>query len=146
MSDFNAQVIEEFRANDGQVGGMFEGSKLIVITVKGAKSGKLYEIPLVYAPDGDKFLIIGSYGGSDVHPAWYRNILANPRFKVEVGKEHLRWMRATWKATSDGGDSKFWRPRTPGLSRLSGEDQPRHSRHRAHARRVTCNVARLKNH
>ena len=87
MSDFNTQVIEEFRTNGGQVGGMFEGSKMIVITVKGAKSGKFYEIPLVYAPDGDKFLIIGSYGGNDVHPAWYRNILANPRFKVEVGKE-----------------------------------------------------------
>jgi len=85
VSDFNTQVIQEFRANDGQVGGYFEGKELIVITVTGAKSGQPREVPLVYAPDGDKLLIVASYGGSDVNPAWYHNLVANPRFTAEVG-------------------------------------------------------------
>lgn len=87
LSDFNQQVIDEFRANGGKVGGMFEGGNLMIITVVGARSGNRYEVPLVYAPDGDRYLIIASYGGSDVHPAWYRNIVANPRFQIEVGDE-----------------------------------------------------------
>ena len=87
MSDFNTQVIEEFRANDGQVGGYFEGKDLIIITVTGAKSGQPRAVPLVFAPDGDKLLIIASAGGSDVNPGWYHNLVANPRFTAEVGGE-----------------------------------------------------------
>ncbi len=87
MNDFNTQLIDEFRANDGQVGGRFEGRQLIVITVTGAKTGKPREVPLVYAPDGDKYLIFASYAGNDVHPAWYHNIVAHPRLQAEVGDE-----------------------------------------------------------
>jgi deazaflavin-dependent oxidoreductase (nitroreductase family) len=87
VSDFNTQVIEEFRANDGQVGGYFEGKDLIIITVTGAKSGQPRAVPLVFAPDGDKLLIIASAGGSDVNPGWYHNLVANPRFTAEVGGE-----------------------------------------------------------
>ena len=87
MSDFNTQVIQEFRANDGQVGGYFEGKDLILITVTGAKSGQPREVPLVFAPDGNKLLIIASYGGSDVNPDWYHNLVANPRLTAEVGGE-----------------------------------------------------------
>jgi deazaflavin-dependent oxidoreductase (nitroreductase family) len=87
MSDFNTQLIEEFRANSGQIGGRFEGRHLIVITVTGAKTGMPRTVPLVYAPDGDNYLIFASYAGNDAHPAWYHNIVAHPRLQAEVGDD-----------------------------------------------------------
>ena len=87
MSDFNTQVIEEFRANDGRVGGMFEGAPMILVTHTGRRSGKEYTTPLVYTRDGDDYVIIASKAGADTHPAWYLNIKDNPRVRVEVGGE-----------------------------------------------------------
>ncbi|GAA2780482.1 nitroreductase/quinone reductase family protein [Crossiella cryophila] len=84
--DFNKQVIEEFRANNGRVGGYFEGSRLLLITTTGARSGKAHTNPVGYYPDGDgRSLIIGSAGGSPKHPDWYHNLVANPELTVEDG-------------------------------------------------------------
>ncbi|MFC0115334.1 nitroreductase family deazaflavin-dependent oxidoreductase [Kibdelosporangium aridum] len=87
MSDFNTQVIEEFRANEGKVGGMFDGATMTILTTTGAKSGRSVSSPLVYLPDGDRIVIIASNGGADKNPAWYHNIKANPDVTVEVGAE-----------------------------------------------------------
>ncbi|MET8777196.1 nitroreductase family deazaflavin-dependent oxidoreductase [Nocardia sp. NPDC004654] len=88
MSDFNAQVIEEFRANGGRVGGMFEGrTNMVLITTTGAKSGRQVTNPLVYLPDGDRMVLVASNGGADRHPAWYHNLRAKPELTVEVGTE-----------------------------------------------------------
>jgi deazaflavin-dependent oxidoreductase (nitroreductase family) len=87
MADFNAQVIEEFRANDGRVGGMFEGAPMILLTHTGRKSGNRYTTPLVHSRDGDDYVVIASKGGADTHPEWYRNIQANPQVRVEVGND-----------------------------------------------------------
>jgi deazaflavin-dependent oxidoreductase (nitroreductase family) len=87
MADFNRQVIEEFRSNDGRVGGMFEGAPMILVTHTGRKSGQEYTTPLVYTRDGDDYVVIASKGGADTHPVWYLNIQANPRVRVEVGNE-----------------------------------------------------------
>lgn len=84
---FNRQVIEEFRANEGKVGGGFAGASMILITHKGAKSGKEYTSPLVYSLDGDKPVIIASKGGSPDDPQWFRNLRANPQVTVEIGAE-----------------------------------------------------------
>ncbi|MEU4722635.1 nitroreductase family deazaflavin-dependent oxidoreductase [Nonomuraea dietziae] len=86
-SDFNEKVIEEFRANGGRVGGYFEGSKLLLLTTTGAKSGNRVTTPVMYLPDGDRMVIIASNAGADNHPAWYHNLLANPDATVEVGTE-----------------------------------------------------------
>ena len=64
MSDFNTQVIEEFRANAGKVGGNFEGAPMVIITTTGAKSGQPRTIPLVYLPDGDRVVIFASKAGA----------------------------------------------------------------------------------
>jgi deazaflavin-dependent oxidoreductase (nitroreductase family) len=87
MADFNTQVIEEFRANDGRVGGMFEGMPMILVTYQGRKSGKPITTPLVYSRDGDDVVIIASKGGADEHPLWYLNIVENPEVHVEIGDE-----------------------------------------------------------
>ena len=89
MSDFNAQVIAEFRANKGKVGGYFEGANMLILHTTGAKSGKERVNPLVYAKDGDRFVVAASKGGAPTNPDWYYNLLANPNATVEVGTEQF---------------------------------------------------------
>lgn len=84
---FNQQIIDEFRANDGKVGGMFAGATMILLTTVGAKTGKERTAPLVCLEIDGKTVIIGSKGGADTHPAWYHNIRKNPRVTVEMGTE-----------------------------------------------------------
>jgi deazaflavin-dependent oxidoreductase (nitroreductase family) len=89
FQDFNTQIISEFRANQGQVGGGFAGAPMILIHHKGAKSGTERVNPLVYQPVGDNFAIFGSRGGAPTHPDWYRNVLAHPEIEVEVGADTI---------------------------------------------------------
>jgi deazaflavin-dependent oxidoreductase (nitroreductase family) len=84
--DFNQQVIEEFRANHGRVGGYFAGARLVLLTTTGARTGARHTVPLGYLPDaGERIIVIGSAGGGPRHPAWFHNLLANPRVTVEDG-------------------------------------------------------------
>ncbi|MEU0569435.1 nitroreductase family deazaflavin-dependent oxidoreductase [Nonomuraea sp. NPDC005983] len=85
--DFNKQVIEEFRANGGVVGGPFEGAALALLTTTGAKSGKQTTSPVMYFQDGGNIYVVASNGGQDHHPAWYHNLRANPALTVEIGTE-----------------------------------------------------------
>jgi deazaflavin-dependent oxidoreductase (nitroreductase family) len=87
QNEFNRKVIEEFRANGGKVGGYFENAPMVLITHKGAKSGKEYTSPLVYSLDGDSVVIIASKAGAPDDPQWFRNLVANPEVTVEVGTE-----------------------------------------------------------
>lgn len=92
MSEFaemNRKVIEEFRANDGKVGGMFEGAPMCILTTTGAKSGKTRENPLMYRPDGDRYVIFASMAGAPTNPSWYHNVKANPDVVFEVGSERF---------------------------------------------------------
>jgi deazaflavin-dependent oxidoreductase (nitroreductase family) len=87
MNDFNTQIIEEFRANDGVVGGMFEGAPMILVTHTGARSGATRTTPLVYFDiDGERH-IVASAAGAPNHPAWFHNILAHPEVRLEVGTD-----------------------------------------------------------
>lgn len=87
-ADWNQSIIEEFRANEGRVGGRFEGATLLLLHHTGAKSGIERVNPLAYQPleDGN-FAIFGSKGGAPTNPDWYYNLLANPKARVEVGTE-----------------------------------------------------------
>lgn len=84
---FNQSVIDEFRANQGKVGGYFEGSDLLLLTTTGAKSGEERVVPLGYVTHGDDLLVIGSNMGGPKHPDWYHNVLANPLVQVEIGTD-----------------------------------------------------------
>ena len=87
-SDFNAKMIDEFRANGGRVGGPWAGTTLILIHHIGARSGTERVTPLGCSLLGDgRFAIVASNGGSPAHPAWYYNLKANPRITVEVGTQ-----------------------------------------------------------
>ncbi|NEM91674.1 nitroreductase family deazaflavin-dependent oxidoreductase [Galbitalea soli] len=88
MSDWNDQIIAEFRGNDGVVGGPFTGSHLVLLTTTGAKSGQQRTSPMMYfpqdAPADGPILVVASKAGADTHPGWYHNLIANPTVHVEV--------------------------------------------------------------
>jgi deazaflavin-dependent oxidoreductase (nitroreductase family) len=87
-SNFNTKIVEEFRANQGHVGGPWEGVTLILLHHIGAKSGIERVIPLAYSaqPDG-RFAIWAANGGAPAHPAWYHNLKAHPTIQAEVGSQ-----------------------------------------------------------
>ena len=87
LDDFNRNVVEEFRANGGKVGGPFEGGTLLLLHTVGAKSGTPRVSPLAYLTVDGKMLIVGSYAGAPKNPAWVHNLRANPQVHVEVGAD-----------------------------------------------------------
>ena len=88
-NDWNAQIIEEFRANGGKLGGMFEGANMLLLLHKGAKSGTERVNPLGYQRVGDAYAVFGSKAGATSNPDWYHNLIANPPAKIEVGVETI---------------------------------------------------------
>jgi deazaflavin-dependent oxidoreductase (nitroreductase family) len=88
VHDFNAQIIEEFRANGGVVGGMFEGRDMLLLHTVGKSSGAARTSPLVYQANGDdSWVIFASYGGAPKDPAWFGNLVAQPDVDIEVGTD-----------------------------------------------------------
>jgi deazaflavin-dependent oxidoreductase (nitroreductase family) len=91
MSDWNTQVVEEFRANQGRVGGQFEGAPMILVHHRGRKSGAEYVSPLMYLPDEtdpETIYVFASKGGAPTDPEWYRNLIAaGGAGRVEVGDD-----------------------------------------------------------
>jgi len=88
MNDFNQQIIEEFRANGGKVGGPFEGAPMVLVHHKGAKSGTERVNPLMYQDLGDgSIAVFASKGGAPTNPDWYYNLSANPDTTIEIGTE-----------------------------------------------------------
>lgn len=90
MSDFNQQIIAEFRANRGKVGGHFANSTIILLHTLGAKSGNERVNPVVTFEDDGRQVIIASKAGAPENPAWYYNILAHPEITVELGTETFK--------------------------------------------------------
>jgi deazaflavin-dependent oxidoreductase (nitroreductase family) len=89
MAVFNKDVINEFRANDGKVDGVFEEGTMLLLHHVGLRSGVERVNPLGYFTAGDRIFVVASFGGSDVNPAWYNNLLAHPRTTVEVGSNTI---------------------------------------------------------
>ncbi|OBK51425.1 nitroreductase family deazaflavin-dependent oxidoreductase [Mycobacterium sp. 1081908.1] len=87
INAFNTSIIDEFRANQGKVGGQFEGANLLLLTTTGAKSGQPRVNPLAYFRIDGKLIIIGSFAGAPVSPAWVHNLRANPAARVEIGTD-----------------------------------------------------------
>jgi deazaflavin-dependent oxidoreductase (nitroreductase family) len=94
VADWNKGIIEEFRANEGKVGGYFEGATVLLLHTTGRRSGKEHVTPLVYLPDGERWVVIGSKGGAPADPDWVRNLEANGEATIEVGTETIP-VRAT---------------------------------------------------
>jgi deazaflavin-dependent oxidoreductase (nitroreductase family) len=86
--DWNAQVIEEFRANEGRVSGPFEGAPMVLVHHTGRRSGKPGVAPMMYLPgDNGRIYVFASKGGAPQHPDWYFNLTAAGDASVEVGTD-----------------------------------------------------------
>jgi deazaflavin-dependent oxidoreductase (nitroreductase family) len=103
--DFNAQIIEEFRANQGVVGGPFEGATLLLLHHVGARSGTDRVNPLVYNRDGDRYVVFASKAGAPTNPDWYHNLKANPNITIEVGTDTIPVVAS--EATGEERDRLF---------------------------------------
>ncbi|MEV8504798.1 nitroreductase family deazaflavin-dependent oxidoreductase [Actinoplanes sp. NPDC051475] len=87
FEDFQRNLIAEFRANGGKVGGMFADANLCLLTTTGARTGEPRTTPLGYVEIDGQAMVVASAAGSDRHPAWYHNIRKNPQVTVEVGPD-----------------------------------------------------------
>lgn len=105
-NDFNQGVIEEFRANDGVVGGPFAGFPLVLVHHTGAKSGVERVNPLVYQRlDDDSVAIFASKGGAPTNPDWFHNLVANPKTRIEIGTEQYD---VTARVAADDERERIW--------------------------------------
>jgi deazaflavin-dependent oxidoreductase (nitroreductase family) len=86
--DFNQKIVEEFRANSGKVGGMFEGAPMVLLHHKGAKTGTERVNPLMYQDLGDGAIaVFASKSGAPTNPDWYHNVVASPETTIEIGTD-----------------------------------------------------------
>ena len=88
-AEYNAKIIKDFRANQGHVGGMWEGTPLLLLHHAGAKSGVSRVNPVAYLPDDRGYLIWAANGGAPNNPSWYHNLKAHPNTIIEVGSETI---------------------------------------------------------
>ncbi|MFL6001580.1 MAG: nitroreductase family deazaflavin-dependent oxidoreductase [Nocardioides sp.] len=116
MSDWNEKIIAEFRANEGKVGGNFEGAPLLLLHSTGARTGKERVNPIMYQAVGDSFAVFASKAGADTNPDWFHNLKANPEARIEVGTETLE---VTARVLSDEERAPIWeaqKARYPGFA------------------------------
>ena len=101
MKRFNQEIAEEYRANGGQLSGRMAGSRLLLLTTIGARSGRSHITPLGYGVDGERLIVIASNNGATGHPDWYFNLVASRDATVELGNE-----RFSARATIIEGDER----------------------------------------
>jgi deazaflavin-dependent oxidoreductase (nitroreductase family) len=122
---FNDDVVAEFRANGGRVGGALAGTPILLLHHTGARSGSERVTPVAYtARDDGAFVIVASNGGSEENPSWYHNLRANPRIEVEVGTDRV----AALARELDGADRAAAWPRLIESAPSIGEFQARTAR------------------
>jgi deazaflavin-dependent oxidoreductase (nitroreductase family) len=90
MKAFNEKAIEEFRANKGRLSGALEKSQVILLTTKGARSGREHTVVIGYRPHGQAYAVIASNNGAPGAPAWFHNLMADPTATVELGAERFK--------------------------------------------------------
>jgi deazaflavin-dependent oxidoreductase (nitroreductase family) len=107
MPDFNSQIIDEFRANGGQVGGPFAGASLLLPHTTGARSGAERVNPMVYGRAGDDYVVFASKAGAPTNPDWYHNLVAHPDVTAEIGTETVR---LTARVAGGEERDRIWTP------------------------------------
>lgn len=105
VNDWNTKIIDEFRSNEGRVGGPFEGAPVLLLTTTGAKSGQTRVNPMMYLLDGGTIYVFASKAGQPSNPDWYHNLVANPLVKVEIGNETFG---ATARVITDGERDRIY--------------------------------------
>jgi deazaflavin-dependent oxidoreductase (nitroreductase family) len=104
---FGEEHVRRYRETGGEVGQIWrEGSTVLLLTTTGRRSGEARTTPLIYAQDGDRYVIVGSKGGAPEHPGWYRNLTKTPNVGLQVGDEVF----PAWARTASGEErERLWR-------------------------------------
>jgi deazaflavin-dependent oxidoreductase (nitroreductase family) len=89
LNDWDCRIIEEFRANGGNVGGQFAGAPLLLLTTTGAKSGQQRTSPMLYLSEGGRIFVFAGNWGAPTNPGWYHNLVVHPEVMVELGTEQF---------------------------------------------------------
>lgn len=97
--------VDAYRESDGEVGGTWNGAPALLLTTTGRTSGEARTAPLIFARDGEDYLIVASVGGMPKHPAWYLNLQADPRAQIQVGASVLDVVART---ASDAEKPRLW--------------------------------------
>ena len=127
MSDYNAQIIEEFRANAGRLGGTWEGRDLLLLTTTGRKTARKHTTPMVFTRDGERLLVYASKAGAPTHPDWYLNLVADPHVVIEVGPDRYDAVATPLEGEERAASSRR-RLSATGVRRLRREDDAGHTR------------------
>ncbi len=99
---FNQRTIDDFNAKEGRGVGPWRDN-LLLMTSRGARSGRQITTPLVYRRQGDGYVVVASKGGAPAHPNWYRNVRIDPVVEVEVaGPEGIERFRARATPVAEG--------------------------------------------
>jgi deazaflavin-dependent oxidoreductase (nitroreductase family) len=104
-NEWNRAIINEFRANGGKVGGQFAGAPLLLLHSTGAKSGQERINPMMYQDLDGRYAVFASNAGAQRHPAWFHNLMANPRAEVEIG---TRTERVTARVAEGAERDGIW--------------------------------------
>jgi deazaflavin-dependent oxidoreductase (nitroreductase family) len=99
-----------YRGTRGTVGRRLVNNDMCLLSTTGRRSGSIHTVPLLYLRDGDRIVVVASWGGRDHHPDWYLNLLANPRATVQVLSD--RWVVEAGTATAE--EREVWWPRIVG--------------------------------
>ena len=104
---FGEKHVRRYRETNGDVGHIWKrGSKVLLLTTKGRRTGSNTTTPLIYEHDGDKYVVVASKGGAPQHPGWYRNLTKNPAVEVQV-KDDVFGARAR---TAEGEErERLWK-------------------------------------
>ena len=122
MTNRNQAIIDEFRGNEGRVGGYFGGATMLLLHTTGRRTGRDHVTPLVYLPDGDRWIVVGSKGGAPTDPEWIRNLETNPDATIEVGTETIPVRAASILRDGPERESLYARQveRRPGFAEYLG--------------------------
>ena len=104
-----ADHLRRYQASDGADGHLWNGVPCLLLTTTGRKSGAALTLPLIYGRDGERAVIVASRGGAPDHPAWYKNLAANPRVRVQIAADKFA---ATARTATADERARLWRAMT----------------------------------
>lgn len=97
--------VRRYQASNGEDGHIWNGVPTLLLTTKGARTGKPYTTPLIYGTDGDRYVVVASYGGNPKHPQWYRNLQKDSELEVQVAADKFK---ATARTASAEEKQALW--------------------------------------
>ncbi|WP_067672676.1 nitroreductase family deazaflavin-dependent oxidoreductase [Nocardia miyunensis] len=101
-----AEHVARYRETEGEVGYEWNGVPTLLLTTSGRKTGQSRTSALIFARDGDDYLVVASMGGAPKHPAWYLNLQVNPRVEIQVKDQHIRAVAST---APEADRERLWR-------------------------------------